>query len=78
MASVPRPPARSRGIYSPLRRGGNRGGAVYLVACYSKNGEGETANSDAGDGSAIVRKKGASNYSLKPLVLASETKGFTA
>ena len=49
-----------------------------LVVCYSKNGEGGTANSDAGDGSAIVRKKGASNYSLKALVLASETKGFTA
>ena len=32
VVSVPRPPARSRGIHSPLRRGGDGGGAVYLVA----------------------------------------------
>ena len=28
VVSVPRPPARSRGIHSPLRRGGDGGGAV--------------------------------------------------
>ena len=32
VVSVPRPPARSKGIHSPLLRGGDGGGAVYLVA----------------------------------------------
>ena len=31
VVSVPRPPARSKGIHSPLLRGGDGGGAVYLV-----------------------------------------------
>ena len=32
VVSVPRPPGRSKGIHSPLLRGGDGGGAVYLVA----------------------------------------------
>ena len=32
MVSVPRPPARSEGIHSPLQRGGDGGGAVDLGA----------------------------------------------
>ena len=31
VVSVPRPPVRSKGIHSPLQRGGDGGGAVYLV-----------------------------------------------
>ena len=30
VASVPRPPTRSKGIHSPLLRGGDGGGAVYF------------------------------------------------
>ena len=32
VASVPRPPTRSKGIHSPLQRGGDGGGAVGLRA----------------------------------------------
>ena len=32
VASAPRPPARSKGNHSPLLRGGDGGGAVYLGA----------------------------------------------
>ena len=32
VVSAPRPPARSKSNHSPLLRGGDGGGAVYLVA----------------------------------------------
>ena len=39
VASVPRPPTRSKGIHSPLQRGGVGGGAVCLSAGRTGHGD---------------------------------------
>ena len=39
VASVPRPPTRSKGIHSPLQRGGVGGGAVYFECWRTGRGD---------------------------------------
>ena len=50
VVSVPRPPTRSEGIHSPLRRGGDGGGAVGLRAPSSNKKRGYLLPSPTGRG----------------------------
>ena len=54
VASVPRPPTRSEGIYSPLQWGGDGGGASGLRATSSNNKRGYSLPSPTGRGKRKV------------------------
>ena len=72
VASVPRPPARSKGIHSPLQRGGDGGGAPPL----RRGGDGGGASVYLCNIASVFWNP--SNYSLKALVSDCETQHITA